>query len=541
MDKRQSAIAVALGAVAGLVGAGYYWLVRRPLPQTKGTLRLPGLRAPVEIIRDRWGVPHIYAANTHDLMFAQGFAHAQDRLWQMDFQRRLVAGRLSEVLGQVSVPLDRWMRILGMRRVAEQGVNLLDGSLCAEVEAYVAGVNARIAQGRLPIEFTLLRYRPEPWTLADSLSWPKMMSWTLSVNWEAELLRAQLIARLGPERAAELEPDHLGEWPRVIPPGAEYAYTVLGTAALGEAALGEAAQKRADAARPFTGPAASGGLGSNNWVLAGSRTTTGKPLLANDMHLGMGLPCIWYENHLVGGGLNLGGITVPGVPGIVDGHNDHVAWGFTNGFPDVQDLYIERLRRTQDGRPQYEYNGEWLDAQVIREDIGVKGGQSVTEQVVITRHGPLINALSPDFAGEQPLALRWTSLEPDQMMRALHGMNRARNCVEFREALRHWAAPTQNTVYADTDGNIAYSFPGKVPVRAQGDGHAQSDVAQGGDWITGRGGEPAVEGLLGIVQHPAPLLVPGDVFCRFCPEFFRLCQTVAKNLIIIGHTTLLLV
>ncbi len=426
------------------------------LPRTDGVLHLSELDAPVDVIRDRWGIPHIYAQNARDLMFAQGFVHAQDRLWQMEFQRRLVSGRLAEVIGAAIAPVDRWQRTLGMRRVSEQEIELLSDETRANLQSYTAGVNARIAQDRLPVEFTLLRYRPEPWQMADSLCWTKMMSWVLSVNWETEILRAQLIASLGPEKAAELEPDYLERWPYIVPPGVDYS------------AIGSAALERAQAARPLTGPRS--GLGSNNWVISGTHTSTGKPLLANDMHLGMSLPCIWYENHLNGGGWNVTGVSLPGIPGVISGHNGHVAWGFTNGFPDVQDLYMERLRHTDDGRVQYEYQGEWADAEVRHEEIRVKGAETITEKVIVTRHGPIINSLAPDDAGEQPLALRWTSLETDTMFDGLQAMNRARNCAEFREALRHWAAPIQNMVYADTEGNIAYSFPGKVPIRAKGDG-----------------------------------------------------------------------
>jgi penicillin amidase len=443
--------------IAGLLGLVSYRL-RKPLAKTQGMIHLRGLQAPVEIIRDRCGVPHVYAANARDLMFAQGFVHAQDRFWQMDFQRRLVAGRLSEVMGAVTVPVDRWLRILGMRRVAEKEVGLVTGDARTNVEAYASGVNACIAEGPLPVEFSLLRYKPEPWSVADSLSWAKMMSWVLSVNWETEILRAQVIARLGAEKAAELEPVYFERWPTIVPPGVDYS------------AIGRAALERAEAARRFTGPAAGDGLGSNNWVLSASHTTTGAPLLANDMHLLISIPAIWYENHLVGGDLNVNGVSFPGTPGVVAGHNEHVAWGFTNGFPDVQDLYMEHVRRTEDGRVQYEHKGEWLDAEVLHEEIRVKGGQTVTEEVVITNHGPIINRLAPDFTGEQPLAMRWTSLEPAAMIQALDGMNRAHNCLEFREALRYWVAPVQNVVYADTAGNIAYSFPGKVPIRAKGEG-----------------------------------------------------------------------
>jgi len=434
------------------------WLSRRRLPQTHGTITVAGLEASVEVIRDRWGVPHIYAANERDLMFAQGFVHAQDRLWQMEYSRRLVAGRLAEALGPEALPVDRWLRTLGMRRVAEVETARLEGEVRAALEAYAAGVNACIARGRLPIEFTLLRYRPEPWSVADTVSWGKMMAWTLSVNWEMELIRARLVDRLGPELEAELEPSYPARCPQIIPPGVDGS------------GLGRSAEERARRARPFTGPTATEGLGSNNWAIAGTRTASGAPILANDMHLVLTAPAIWYENHLVGGGFDVTGVTFPGVPGVVAGHNGHVAWGYTNGFPDVQDLYIERLRRSADGHVQYEYRGQWLDAQVIREEIRVRGGRPAVEEVVVTRHGPIINALSPDLAGEQPLALRWTALEPEEVFRALYWMCRARNCREFREALRHWGSPAQNTVYADTEGNIAYTLAGRIPIRTRGDG-----------------------------------------------------------------------
>jgi penicillin amidase len=434
-------------------------LSRTRLPRSDGVLRAQGLQRPVEVYRDRWGVPHIYADSEHDLYFAQGFVHAQDRLWQMDLNRRLVAGRLAEVLGSQALPVDRWVRTLSMRRIAELEASAMAPALEAVLEAYAAGVNACISKGRLPIEFTLLRYSPEPWTPADTLAWGKMMSWNLSVNWEMELLRQRLIERVGPEVAAELEPDFAGRRPTIIPPGWPFAEPA------GDGALG-----RAEAARPFTGPSALDGVGSNSWVIGAARSGTGAPLLANDMHLGLELPAVWYENHLVTGDLSLSGITFAGVPGIVTGHNGHVAWGFTNGFADVQDLYVEHLRRTEDGRVEVEFAGAWEEAQVIREMIRVKGADPVTEEVIVTRHGPIINGLAGDFAGEAPLALRWTSLEPDVLMAALYRMNRATDCATFRDALHEWTAPIQNVVYADTQGAIAYSLPGKIPVRARGDG-----------------------------------------------------------------------
>ena len=458
MKKRLQTTGIFFSALAGVAGAAYYYLFRRPLPAKHGNLRLKGLLDEVEVIRDQWNVPHVYAQSEADLFFAQGFVHAQDRLWQMDFSRRLVAGRVAEILGKQALALDRWTRTLSMRYTAEKEVSLLDQRTRQILEAYVAGVNALITQGKYPVEFNLLRYRPERWTIIDSLSWAKMMAWNLSVNWEAEILRAQLISKLGPELAAELEPDYFTDFPYVIPPEADYS------------CIGSSAVKRAQEARNFTGPGPESGLGSNNWVISGKRTTTGKPLLANDMHLGMTAPSIWYENHLVGGTLNLSGINFPGIPGIIAGHNGHVAWGFTNGFPDVQDLFMENLERKPDGSIFFEYQNDWLPADVRFETIKVRDGRSVVEEVITTRHGPIINILAPNFIGEQPLALKWTALEPGEMFNGITRMMHSRNCQEFQNALRCWAVPIQNTVYADIDGNVYYSFPGKVPVRAKGNG-----------------------------------------------------------------------
>jgi penicillin amidase len=478
--------------LAASLGMGLTALGRVRQGRIKGRMAVPGLGAAVEVIFDRWGVPHIYATDVRDLMFAQGFVHAHDRLWQMEFQRRLIAGRLAEVLGADVLPIDRWMHILGMRRVAEDEADRLSQDARIEAEAYAAGVNARIGRGALPVEFTLLRFKPEPWTPADSLSWAKMMAWSLSVNWETELLRAQLIARLGPELAAELEPSPLARCPTILPKSSPSADTGAertnaepdsGSPSVrdlpaADPELGRSTQELARAARRIAGVGNLNGLGSNNWVIAGSRTATGMPLLANDMHLLLSAPAIWYENHLASETLNVTGVSFPGVPGVIVGHNGHVAWGFTNGYPDVQDLYVERLRRADAGRVQYSYCDQWLDAEVRVERIAVKGAVPVTQEVIVTRHGPIINALAPGLADDpstvltdgQALALRWTALEPGRSIEAVRGMNRAHTCAEFREALRYWTAPVQNTVYADAQGDIGYSYPGLVPIRARGDG-----------------------------------------------------------------------
>ena len=428
------------------------------LPKIDGEVRVPGIHESIEIIRDKWGIPHIFANNREDLFFAQGYSHAQDRFWFMDFNRRLVAGRLSEVLGELTVPLDRWMRTLTLRRVAEYKSTSLDPDFLPELSAYIAGINEFIHHCKLPVEFVFLRYQPDDWSIADTLGWIKMMAWTLSVNWESELLRAQLVARLGPEKAAELEPPHLSRWPFVVPPDLDYSSLDLN------------ALERVRQIRPFAGPSPYEGLGSNNWVASGALTKSGKPLLANDMHLGLTSPAVWYENHLVCPDFSVTGVTFPGIPGVVAGHNGHVAWSFTNGFPDVQDLYVERLRRASDGSIEVEFDQEWEKARVIQEVIIVKGADAIKHEVVITRHGPIINDLAPDLCGDLSISMQWTALEPDNMIRSVLEFFLAKNCEELHNALRFWTTPSQNVVYADHDGNIAYTLAGRIPLRKKGQG-----------------------------------------------------------------------
>ncbi|RPI82404.1 MAG: penicillin acylase family protein, partial [Chloroflexi bacterium] len=432
---------------------------RRRLPQVNGEIWLKGVHSTIEVIRDRWGVAHIYAAKIRDMWYGQGFVHAQDRFWQMEFNRRLVAGRLAEIMGKVAVSVDRWMRTLTIRRTAEAEYKLMNDEAREDLDAYTAGVNAYIEQKRLPMEFWLLNYQPEPWTPADTLSWAKMMGWSMSVNWEMEILRARMIEQIGPELASELEPNGLSRCPTIIPEGIDFSK------------IGSHGIDRSDEARPFLGPSPYEGIGSNNWVVSGMRTESGKPLLANDMHLNLSIPAIWYENHIKAEDIDAVGISLPGVPGILSGHNGKVAWALTNGFPDVQDLYMENIRREDDGRVSVEYQGEWYESKVFEEVIKVRGAPTVTEHVIVTRHGPVINSLAPDVSGEQSLALRWTALEPGTMLQdVLRPTLQAKSCQEFHESLGNWAVPALNFVYADVDGNIAYTHAGKIPIRKDGDG-----------------------------------------------------------------------
>jgi penicillin amidase len=406
------------------------------------------------VLRDRWGVPHIFARNEHDLFFAQGYVTAQDRLWQMDLQRRTASGRLSEVLGPATLETDLFLRTLGLRRVAAAEVAQLDAATLQVLEAYAAGVNAFVAaqRDRLPLEFTILGFTPEPWTPADSLAWGKVLAWDLGGNWRRELLNAALLARFGPEAWQELTPGYPGGGPVVVNPVSYRGVEEL-------LALADRVDRWLGAAGPE--------IGSNNWVLAGARTTTGAPLLANDPHLGIQMPSVWYEVHLNAPGWDVAGASLVGVPGVVIGHNRRIAWGVTNAGPDVQDLYLEQVN--PENPRQYRYQDRWEEFQVIREEIGVRG-RARPEQldVYLSRHGPLINGVVKGL--ERPMALRWTALEPNGVYRALIALNRAGSWEEFRAALHDFAVPAQNFVYADVDGNIGYQLPGRIPVRALGEG-----------------------------------------------------------------------
>jgi penicillin amidase len=430
-------------------------LVRRTFPTIDGVVEVPNLHSTVEVYRDKWGVPHIYADNTEDLFFAQGYVTAQDRLWQMEFNRRVGSGTLSEILGETTLDTDRFIRTLGWRRVAEQETQLLSEEGVAMLEAYSAGVNAFIDshQGSLPLEFTILGFKPAPWTPADSIVWAKVMAWDLGGNWDAELLRAKLIQAVGEEKAAELAPPYPASAPLIVPPDAGgYAGLELGSPVEASAGLRELLA----AGLP--------GLGSNNWVVAGSKSTSGQPLLANDMHLGLQMPSIWYEVHLVGGGLDVEGYSFPGVPGVVVGHNEEIAWGVTNLGPDVQDLYMEKVNPANPD--QYEYEGQWQNMEIIEEVIEVSGQDPVVERVQLTRHGPIITPVVEDV--EQVLAFRWAALEPNRTVDGLLSLDRASDWDEFRAALQLWAVPSQNFVYADIVGNIGYQTPGLIPIRREG-------------------------------------------------------------------------
>ena len=470
-------IILALAVTAGgLVG----YTINRSFPQTSGTLKVPGLTGTVDVYRDGHGIPHIYADNPHDLFLAQGFVHAQERFYQMDFWRHQTSGRLAELYGEGLADTDKFLRTVGWERVAEQEYSLSDPDTKAVFDAYAEGVNAYITSrspADLSLEYSILalnglsNYRPEPWTPANTLAWAKAMSWNLSGNLDGEIERALLNQKIGVDKTNDYMPLFPSDHPLILP-----------NPAMGVNGL-ENLRAQVDRVNGLFGGKFEG-IGSNNWVIAGSRTTTGKPLLANDPHLGIQMPSIWYEVGLHCRAItpdcpyDVTGVSFAGTPGVIIGHNARIAWGMTNVGPDTQDLYIERINPANPN--QYEVNGQWVDMTIVNETIKIKGGEEVPLTIRYTRHGPIVGDVygletfaqdaGLDPSGQYAYALRWTALDVGTTWRAILELNRAQNFDDFRNALRDFITPSQNLIYADVDGNIGYQVPGNIPIRKKGDG-----------------------------------------------------------------------
>ncbi len=490
-------ILVSVLLILALLGGGFgIYTVRRSFPQVKGEIRLTALDAAVDVYRDVYGVPHIYAETTHDLFFAQGYVHAQERFWQMDFSRHIGAGRLSEMFGESQLKADTFLRAMGFTRTAQQEAAAADADFQTMLQSYADGVNAYLAdhQGSaLSLEYAVLGllnpdYQPEPWKPEHSLSWAKVMAYNLGGNLDEEILRTSLLKTLTPEQLAELYPPAPAENPIIVPVSGGAAaqkiprqVQVAALRTLDEGLLRSLAQM--DDVLGKTG----GEVGSNNWVVSGAHTASGKPLLANDPHLGEQMPSIWFQVGLHCTKLgpecpyDVAGFSFAGVPGVIVGHNQRIAWGVTNEYLDTQDLYIEKINPANPD--QYEVNGEWVDMQISEETLQVNGGEAVKLRLRHTRHGivlsdfyaPLEDTQGSSALPQDPapyaLALRWTVLEPSTLLQAFAGFNKAQNWDEFRAAARFFDIAAQNIVYADVDGNIGYQSSGEIPMRASGDGY----------------------------------------------------------------------
>ena len=495
MLKRLSwaALALLVLAAAGTAG-GYLWL-RGSLPEIDGERVASGLTAPVEVVRDRHGIPHVLARNEEDALFALGYVHAQDRLWQMEMNRRIGAGRLAEVLGAPALDTDRLLRMLGLHRRAKATLAHLSPGTRGRIDAYVNGVNAWMTtrSGPLPPEFLILGFEPEPWTAADSVVWAKVMALDLGREWTRDLMRLRMSEFLPPDRILDFYTPYHEDQPRGVllpgpssaapvpasgrstantrsgpPPGTEHAAPAAGHA------MRPAGADPPRCASPSFAPAGfplrptSGHPGSNSWVVSGARSATGKPLLANDPHLGLTAPSVWYFAHLSWPGRDLVGATFPGMPIVVLGHNGRAAWGFTNTGADTQDLFLEKLDPEDSAR--YLTPNGYRRFEVHREVIEVKGGEDEVVQIRESRHGPVLDDVSQDAADASPpghvLALGWTALRDDDLtLEAGLGLPEARDWASFVENFRNFHSPPQNISYADVDGNIGFLVPGRIPIR----------------------------------------------------------------------------
>jgi penicillin amidase len=465
---------------AALYAAHGVW---RTFPRESGAVRVSGHSAPISIEFDAHGVPTIRAQSIPDAMFGLGYVHARDRLWQMEFQRRVGAGRLAEILGEGLLPADRFLRTVGFRRAAEASWKSLSAQAQRLIEAYALGVTAFLeSSSARPIEFRLLRVEPEPWQPADSLVWAKMMAWDLAGNARDEIRRARFAAAVGAEKASELLPIAASD-PTILADG-DWRVPLTGNSSA-MLPLVPGPWRSLDGAFATLDPLGFGGenLGSNSWVIAGSRTSSGLPILANDPHLGLRVPSVWYLASVQAPGYTVTGATLPGVPGVIIGHNGRIAWGLTSIEPDVQDLFLEEVDARDASR--YRHRGESKPFAVRTETIRVRGRGEVSLTVRSSIHGPIVtDVLGGAETLDRPVALRWAGLdEGDRTAEAFFAIGTARNWSEFLAGVRLFRAPPQNLIYADVEGHIGYTASGAIPVRPRANGLLPVSGAGEDDWL----------------------------------------------------------
>jgi len=460
-----SLVALTLGVIAGgAVGYGFY----RAQPDYKGQEKLSTLSAPVDVFRDKYGVPHIFANNMNDAARALGYAHASERLFQMEMQRRAGQGRLSEIIGADMLGVDKFTRTLGLYKLAQSSYAAMSPEARDYFQAYADGVNAWLDthKNKLPPEFLLLKAKPEPWQVADSIVWGKLMALQLSSNYHLEILRAELSKKLSAEQL---------QWFFPMPPAGTPITTQPGPA------------PQADAGQKLATLLGLSHAASNEWVIGGARTVTGKPILANDPHLDLGAPILWYLARIVTPQGSVKGATVPGLPIVLLGENDHMAWGFTTTGSDVQDLFVETVDPADASHYLTPSGSEAIGER--EEIIHVKNAPDVTLKIRTTRHGPVLSDISEEMAAlagpGKMIALAFTGLgAEDRTSEALMLIDRAQTVEAFMSALKLYQSPPQNIVYADSDGSFGFINPGLVPVRKKGEGLMPVDGASGDyDWV----------------------------------------------------------
>lgn len=456
--------------LGGLMKPTIHFMSQNRLPQYEGRLYADGLQALVTVRRDKWGIPHVHAQNRHDLFLAQGLLHAQERLFQMELNRRTANGQLAALFGEVALDTDRLSRTLGFARVAREIWEALDGGIKGDLTAYTAGINAYLAsKPSMPVEFSLLRHTPDEWTVYDSLAFSRVQAWALSHGWAGSLVRAQLIEALGADLIAEIEPEYASRNPVTLPNGVEFNKLKVD-------------EMMSDPAGVFLGKGSmdGAGRGSNGWVISAEKSGTGHAILCNDMHLPVTSPPLWYTMHLkTDDGYHTTGVTLPGLPYVLVGHNERIAWGATLAFTDTEDLFLEKLDKNQ---RQYRFQDEWRDLTIIEEAIEIKGNKTHIEKVKMTHHGPIVSDVLPDTG--HTLSLSAMALRVDDGFAGFRDLNAAYDWDSFASAAQKIGSPTLNVVYADVDDNIGYWVTGRVPIRAQGDGRTPAPGWTGEyEWI----------------------------------------------------------
>lgn len=450
-------ITLSLAAVSFVIFFVLRYLVTKSFPEYSGSVSVASIREGVTISRDQYGVPHISASNEHDLFFAQGYVHAQDRLWQMDLTRRAGEGRLSEILGPSTVKFDKMLKSVGFKTIAEKLQRQLHPKSAEILNAYTAGVNEfiRTHTGRYPIEFDMLNYVPEEWTPVHSLMIARLMAWELNISWHSDVVLGELVARLGEEKAAMVFPTYPENGPVI----AEEKIDAERMAPLRQFVSVH------DQFKEFFGTSGTH-IGSNSWAIAPKRSVSGRAMLANDPHLGLSIPAKWYEIHLTGGNVNVAGVSLSGTPMVILGHNPRVAWGFTNVMADDADFYFERTDSL--GGDTYLYKNEWKPIEVTDDTVWVKDSAYVPITIRRTHHGPAVNEIYPldTIVSSDFITMRWTGFEMNDELFALYLVNTAHDWQSFLNSVKYFTVPGQNFVYADIDGNIGFHPGVRLPKRA---------------------------------------------------------------------------
>ncbi|KJR40980.1 peptidase S45 penicillin amidase [Candidatus Magnetoovum chiemensis] len=451
---------IILTAISFLIVCSF---IVRTFPKKDGIIHIKGLKDEAQIYRDEYSIPHIFAKNEDDLMFAYGYVHAQDRLWQLDIIKRAASGRLSEIFGKDTIEIDTFLRTIGFNRIAKEAAKNISADSQNILRAYSEGINAFIANNmnNLPLEFTLLRYKPQKWEIEDTLGLAKLMAFEMNMSWHGDIVLAKIIDKVGINRADE-----------IISALTSYKSAIIDDLTIASfKSISPEFLESAMKTRTFL-HIENGYSASNNWTVSGNKTSTGKPIAASDPHLILSAPSRFYQVHAKYDDLNVAGVSLVGAPGVIIGRNSFISWGITNMMLDDCDFYIETIN--PDNPNQYLYDGNWKDMEIIDETIHVKGEADKHITIRLTHRGPIVTDIHKtlkDIKDRTAISMRWTAYEKSDEVLAIYEINKAKNWHQFTDALRSYGAPGQNFIYADVNGNIGYYGAAQIPLRGEGVGY----------------------------------------------------------------------